>query len=122
MGSVGLRHAGTPPDQWHRFLLVCLGRCPEQALGTNSCPQPAPQHPEEDLLPGTLQAQDQRIVASPGYTITLAKQDLDLKSLLMMMIEDFKKDISNSLKEIRENTGKQLEALKEETQKYLKEL
>jgi hypothetical protein len=40
----------------------------------------------------------------------------------MMMIEDFKKDIINSLKEIQENTGKQLEALKEETQKSLKEL
>jgi F0F1-type ATP synthase membrane subunit b/b' len=40
----------------------------------------------------------------------------------MMMIEDFKKDINNSLKEIHENTGKQLEALKEETQKSLKEL
>ena len=39
-----------------------------------------------------------------------------------MMIEDFKKDINNSLKEIQENTGKQLEALKEETQKSLKEL
>ena len=39
----------------------------------------------------------------------------------MMMIEDFKKDINNSLKEIQ-NTGKQLEALKEETQKPLKEL
>ena len=38
----------------------------------------------------------------------------------MMMIEDFKKDINNSLKEIQENTGKQLEALKEETQKTLK--
>ena len=37
------------------------------------------------------------------------------------MIEDFK-DISNSLKEIQENTGKQLEALKEETQESLKEL
>ena len=35
----------------------------------------------------------------------------------MMMIEDFKKDINNSLKEIQENTGKQLEALKEKTQK-----
>jgi hypothetical protein len=33
----------------------------------------------------------------------------------MMMIEDFKKDINNSLKEIQENTGKQLETLKEET-------
>ena len=56
-------------------------------------------------------------MASPGYTITPEKQDSDLKSLLMMMTEDFKKDIYNSLKEIQENTGKQLEALKEETQK-----
>jgi DNA anti-recombination protein RmuC len=40
----------------------------------------------------------------------------------MMVIEDFKKGINNSLKEIQENTGKQLEALKEETQKSLKEL
>ena len=32
------------------------------------------------------------------------------------------KVINNSLKEIQENTGKQLEALKEETQKFLKEL
>ena len=37
------------------------------------------------------------------------------------MIEDFK-DINNSLKEIQENTDKQLEALREETQKSLKEL
>ena len=34
----------------------------------------------------------------------------------MMMIEDYKKDINNSLKEIQENTGKQVEYLKEETQ------
>ena len=27
-------------------------------------------------------------VASPGYTITPEKQDMDLKSLLMMMMED----------------------------------
>jgi chromosome segregation ATPase len=40
----------------------------------------------------------------------------------MMMIEDFKKDINNLLKEIQENTGKHVEALKEETQKSLKEL
>ena len=40
----------------------------------------------------------------------------------MMMIEDFKKDINNSLTEIQENTGKQVEALKEETEKSLKEL
>ena len=40
----------------------------------------------------------------------------------MTMIEDCKKDINNSLKEIKENTGKQVEAQKEETQKSLKEL
>jgi hypothetical protein len=34
---------------------------------------------------------------------------------LVMLIEDFKKDINNSLKEIQVNTGKQIEALKEET-------
>jgi hypothetical protein len=36
-------------------------------------------------------------IASPGHTITPEKQDSDLKSRLMMMIEDFKKDINNSL-------------------------
>ena len=61
-------------------------------------------------------------IASPGYPNTPEKQDLDLKSLLKMVIEDFKKNINNSLKKIQENTGKQLEALKEETQKSLKEL
>jgi hypothetical protein len=61
-------------------------------------------------------------IASPGYPDTPVKQDSYLKSLLMMMIEDIKKDINNSLKEIQENTGKRLEALKEETQKSLKEL
>ena len=40
---------------------------------------------------------------------------MNLKSLLMMMMEDFKK-------EIQENIGKQLEAFKEETQKSLREL
>ena len=37
-----------------------------------------------------------------------------------MMIEDFKKDISNSLKETQESTGKQVEAFKEETQNPLR--
>ena len=49
-------------------------------------------------------------IASPEYTITPEKQDMDLKSLLMMMMEDFKK-------EIQENTGKELESFKVETQK-----
>ena len=54
-------------------------------------------------------------IASPGYTITLEKQDSDLKSLFMVMIEDIKKDINNSLKEKQENTSKQAKGLKEET-------
>jgi hypothetical protein len=49
-------------------------------------------------------------IASPGYTIAPEKQDLDLKSLLITMIQDIKKDINNFLKEIQ-NTGKQREAL-----------
>jgi hypothetical protein len=31
----------------------------------------------------------------------------------MMLVEDIKKDINNSLKEIQENTAKQVEVLKE---------
>jgi hypothetical protein len=58
-------------------------------------------------------------IASPRYTITQENQDMDLKSLFMMMMEDFKKEINNALKEIQENTSKQLEALKEEAQKSI---
>ena len=50
--------------------------------------------------------------ASPGYPNTPEKQDSDLKSLLMILVEDFKKDINNSLKEIQENMAKQVEGLK----------
>ena len=59
---------------------------------------------------------------SPGYPNTPKKQDSDLKSYLMMLVEDFKKGINNSLKEIKENTAKQVEDFKKETQKSLKEL
>jgi hypothetical protein len=55
------------------------------------------------------------ILTSHGYTNTPEKQDMDLKSLPMMMKEDFKKNI-------QENTDKKLEAFKEETQKSLTEL
>jgi uncharacterized protein YlxW (UPF0749 family) len=37
----------------------------------------------------------------------------DLKSYLMMLIKDFKTGINNSLKEIQENTPKEVEVLKE---------
>jgi hypothetical protein len=33
----------------------------------------------------------------------------------MMLMEDFKKDINNCLKEIQKNTAKQVEALKKKT-------
>jgi hypothetical protein len=61
--------------------------------------------------------------ASPRYLNTPEKQDLDLISHRMMLIEDFKKDISNSLKKkIQENTDKQVESLKEETEKPLRKI
>jgi hypothetical protein len=40
----------------------------------------------------------------------------------MMLVEDYKKGTNDSLKEIQENTAKQVEAIKEEAQKSLKEL
>ena len=54
-------------------------------------------------------------ITSPEYTIITEEQDMDLKSFLMMMMKDLKK-------EIQENIGKQLEAFKGETQKFLREL
>jgi vacuolar-type H+-ATPase subunit E/Vma4 len=38
----------------------------------------------------------------------------------MMMVEDIKKDFKNSLKEIQENTSKQVEDIKEEAKNPLK--
>jgi hypothetical protein len=69
-------------------------------------------HKNTDLPP-------RQVLDSPN---TPEKQDVDLKPYIMMLIEDFKKYVNNSLKEIEENTGKQVETLKEETQKSLKEL
>jgi hypothetical protein len=45
---------------------------------------------------------------------------MDLKSLLIVMMKDFKKDINNSLNEMLENTDKHVEVLKEERQKSVK--
>ena len=53
--------------------------------------------------------------AISGYPRTEEKQDSDLNSHLMKMIEDLNEDINNSLKEIQENTGKQVQAIKEGT-------
>jgi hypothetical protein len=51
--------------------------------------------------------------ASPRYPNTTEKQDSDLKSYLMMLVDDIKKGINNSLKEIQENTAKEVEVFKE---------
>ena len=40
--------------------------------------------------------------ASPRYPNTPEKQELDLKSLVMILIEEHMKDINKSLKEIQE--------------------
>ena len=40
-------------------------------------------------------------ITSPGYLNTPEKQNLDLKSLVMMLLEEHKKDINISLKEIQ---------------------
>ena len=59
---------------------------------------------------------------SPGHPNTPKNLDPALKAYHMMMVEDIKKDFNNSLKEIQENTAKEVEDLKEEAQKSLKKL
>ena len=61
-------------------------------------------------------------IASPGYPNTPEKQELDLKALVRMLLEEHMKDINKSLKEIQEKNDQKLEALTRETQKSLKEI
>jgi len=49
-------------------------------------------------------------IANTEYPNTPEKQDLDLRSHLFMMLEDFKKDMKSSLREMQENINKQVEA------------
>ena len=60
--------------------------------------------------------------SSPGHPNTTEKLDPDLKAYLMMMVEEIKKNLNNSLKKIQENIAKQVEDIKEKAQKSLKEL
>jgi hypothetical protein len=62
---VGSKDAGTPPDQWHRFLPVWAGVLSRHWAQTL---QPVPQHPEEAPLPGVLThpgSQDPRGLVTP---------------------------------------------------------
>ena len=52
---------------------------------------------------------------SPGHPNTTENLDPDLKTFLMMMIEDIKKDFHKSLKDLQESTAKKLQALKEKS-------
>jgi hypothetical protein len=53
----------------------------------------------------------------PGHPNTPKKLNRDLKAYLMMMVEDIKKNFNNSLKEIQENTTKELQVLIEKNRK-----
>jgi hypothetical protein len=59
---------------------------------------------------------------SPGYPNTPKKLDPDLKAYLMMRVEDIKKDFNNSLKEIQENTAKEVQVLKEKQENTTKKV
>ena len=61
-------------------------------------------------------------IASPGYANTQEKQELDLKALVRMLLEEHMKDINKSLKEIQDNMGQKFVANKEEMQNSLKEI
>jgi chromosome segregation ATPase len=59
---------------------------------------------------------------SLGHPNTAKKLEPDLKPYLMMMVEDIKKDFNNSLKEIQENTAKELQVLKEKQENTTKQV
>jgi hypothetical protein len=50
---------------------------------------------------------------TPGHPNRPKKLDPDLKTYIMMIVEDIKKDFNNSLKELEESTAKELQVLKE---------
>jgi chromosome segregation ATPase len=60
--------------------------------------------------------------ASPGYPKTPEKLDTDLKAYHMMMVEDIKKYFNTSLKEIQENTAKEVQVLKEKQDNTTKQV
>jgi hypothetical protein len=60
--------------------------------------------------------------SSPAYHNILKMQDLDLKSYLLMLVEDLKKDFKNSLKEIPKNPAKEVQVLKEKQENTTKQV
>jgi chromosome segregation ATPase len=60
--------------------------------------------------------------SSPGHPNTPENLDPDLKAYLMIMVDEIKKDFNNSLKEIKENTSKELQVLKEKQENPTKQV
>jgi hypothetical protein len=60
--------------------------------------------------------------ASPEHPNTSENLDPDLKAYLIMMVEDIKKVFNNSLKEIQENTAKELQVLIEKQENTSKQV
>ena len=58
---------------------------------------------------------------SPGHPNTPENLDPDLKAYFMMMVEDIKNVFNNSLKEIQENTAKELQVLIEKQENISKQ-
>jgi hypothetical protein len=59
---------------------------------------------------------------TPGHPNTTEKLHPDLKAYLMMMVEYIKKDFNNSLKEIQENTTKELQVFIEKQENISKQV
>jgi hypothetical protein len=59
---------------------------------------------------------------SPGHPNKTEKLGLDLKAYFMMMVEHIKKEFNNSLKEIQENTAKELQVLIEKQENKTKQV
>ena len=59
---------------------------------------------------------------SPEHPNTPERLNLNLKAYLRMMVKDIKKDFNNSLKDIQENTAKELQVLKEKQENTTKQV
>jgi len=83
-----------------------------RGLGAVSCGLGSASNRNEDYMSSSEPNSPTK--ANTEYPNTPEKQNLDLKSHLIMMLEDFKKDMKNSLREMQENINKQIEAYREE--------
>ena len=120
------QHTQTPPQEsWFprsAYIPVCTEKRNPRSIDTQACRTDKPQSEtarpsntrDNQMAKGKCKIITNRnqgnmaplepstpTTANPGYPNTPEKQELDLKSHFMMLIEDFKKDINNP-----RNTGK----------------